>query len=105
MILPTNISAWFDIFGSICSALGSMVLAWRVKTILQWVKYVLVSHEITIKQLVRIVNGNLQTQPGIEDSVIHLIDVENKLGLIFLLIGFILLAVGMLLKAASYFFI
>lgn len=53
---------------------GSILLAWRVKSILKWVVYCIVAHEVTIQQLQRVVTNQPQTQPFINDTTVHLLD-------------------------------
>jgi hypothetical protein len=105
MVLPTDLTSWLNILGAVSTSLGSVILAWRAKVILTWVKYSLVAHEITIQQLIRKANREHQTMPAIEGSVSQLLKIEDKLGVVLLVIGFLLLALGMLLKAVSYFFV
>lgn len=105
MILPDDISTWLKIAGAISTAIGSILLAWRVKEILKWVVYVLVAHEQSFSQIRKILNHEQQTEPLVEGATKNLIDVESKLGVFLLVIGLVLLATGMLTTAASFFFI
>jgi hypothetical protein len=105
LVIPTDPGSWFKIVGAIFTVLGSILLAWRAKAILEWVKNCLVAHEVSIQQLNLIANGRSQTQPVITGSVKHLLRVEDKLGIVLLMLGFSFLAVGMVCNAASYFFV
>ncbi len=105
MIIPEDISTWLKIAGAISTAIGSILLAWRVKEILKWVVYGLVAHEQSISQIRKILNNEQQTEPLVEGVTKHLIDVESKLGVFLLVLGLVLLAIGMLSTAASYFFV
>ncbi len=105
MIIPEDISTWLKIAGALCTAIGSTLLAWRVKEILKWVVYGLVAHEQSISQIRKILNNQQQTEPLVEGVTKHLIDVESKLGVFLLVLGLVLLAIGMLSTAASYFFV
>lgn len=105
MIIPIDPITWLKIIGAVFTASGSIVLAWRVKAILEWVKYCLVAHEVSIQQLILVTNGQPQTQPAIRGSIVHLLSVEDKFGFILLVIGFFMLAIGMLCNAVSYFFV
>jgi len=104
LVIPTDPISWLKIVGAIFTALGSILLAWRVKAILVWVKYCLVAHEVSIEQLALVANGKSQTQPAVTGSVTHLLRVEDKLGIVLLILGFSFLAFGMICNAASYFF-
>lgn len=102
MYLPTDLITWLKVIGAVSSAAGALLLAWRVKKILQWVVYCLVAHEQSITQLRRITSNQAQTDPIIEGFTTHLLDVESKLGLMLLVLGFLSLGVGMLCNAATY---
>ena len=104
MNIPTNPIVWLKIAGSASSAIGSILLAWRVKSILDWVVYCLVAHEQSISQLRKITSNQHQDFPMIEGVAKHLLDVRSKLGLVLLVIGFLLLGIGMLSQATFYFF-
>ncbi|NWO06998.1 MAG: hypothetical protein HLX50_15260 [Alteromonadaceae bacterium] len=104
MIVPDDIATWLKIIGAVCTAAGSLLLAWRVKKILQWVVYCLVAHEQSLGQVRRILNNDPQTEPMVEGVTKHLLDLESKLGLALLICGFLFLAIGMLATAASFFF-
>ena len=101
MTLPTDPATWFKLIGTVLSAGGALVLAWRVKEILKWVVYALVAHEASITQLRKYLNNEPQTGPVVEGVTTHLLDIESKLGVILLVLGFALLGVGMLFNAAS----
>ena len=90
--------------GAVAAGLGSILLAWRVKEILKWVVYCLVAHEQSIDQLTKHAANQTQTQPIVTGVTTHLLDVQSKLGLVLLVAGFLLLGIGMLCNAATYFF-
>ncbi len=102
MNIPTDPIVWVKVVGAISAALGSVLLAWRVKAILKWVVYCLVAHETSIEQLAKLAANNSQTQPIVGGVTTHLLDVESKLGLVLLVTGFLLLGIGMFCNAASY---
>lgn len=104
MIFPDDIATWLKIIGALSTAIGSILLAWRVKAILKWVVYGLVAHEQSLTQVRRILNNEQQTKPMVEGVTKHLSDIESKIGVILLIVGFIFLAAGMLATAASFFF-
>jgi hypothetical protein len=101
MSLPDDAATWFRLIGTILTAGGSLVLAWRVKQILKWVVYALVAHETSIIQLRKVLSNERQTAPVIEGATTHLLDIESKLGFFLLILGFSLLGIGMLCGAAS----
>jgi hypothetical protein len=104
MNIPTDFSTWLKVGGALSAGLGSILLAWRVKSILQWVVYCLTSHEDSIMELSRAI-GDKGYSPTITHGVItHLLAVEDKLGLFLLFSGFVLLGIGMLSSAASFLF-
>jgi len=103
MILPTNISIWLKIAGALCTALGSFLLAFRIKEIVKWVVYCIVAHEQSIEQIKRVINGQRQIEPLVEGVAVHLLKIQDKLGIVLLISGFFLLAVGMISTALSYF--
>jgi len=101
--IPTDPIVWLKIAGAVSTAIGSILLAWRVKSILQWVIYCLVAHEQSISQLRNIASNRPQDEVIVEGVTKHLLDVESKLGLVLLVLGFLLLGIGMLCQAATYF--
>lgn len=104
MLIPDDIATWLKIIGALCTAVGSILLAWRVKAILQWVVNCLVAHEESLTQVRLVLSNKQQTGPMVEGVTKHLLDIESKLGFILLVVGFLLLATGMLATAASFFF-
>ncbi len=90
------------IAGTGMTGLGSILLAWRVKSILKWVVNCIVAHEVAIEQLQRVINNEPQTQPVIIGTPVHLLEIQDKVGFILLVGGLLLLGVGMLLNMASY---
>jgi hypothetical protein len=90
--------------GSILSGFGSIILAWRISTIVKWVVYSIIAHEESINQLSTIICSNTQTAPLVQGVPKHLLDIQDKLGTIILVIGFILLGVGLLANALSFIF-
>jgi len=103
MNLPSDPIVILKITGALAAGLGSVLLAWRVKEILKWVVYCLVAHENSILQLRNIAEGKPQTEKMIGGVTKHLLDVESKLGIVLLISGFLLLGIGMLCSAASFY--
>ncbi len=104
MHIPTDIFTWFKVTGSLSVGAGSILLAYRVKVLLQWVVYCLVAHEQSIKQLANIASNQQQTQPIVYGVTGRLLDIESKRGFVLLLAGFFFFGIGMFINAASYFF-
>lgn len=105
MIIPNDLATWLKIIGAASTAIGSILLSWRIKEIMKWVVYCLVAQEQSLNQVRRILNNEGQVEPMIEGVTRHLLDVESKVGIRLLVTGFLLLAIGMLSTAASYFFV
>ena len=104
MVIPDDISTWLKIIGALSTATGSILLAWRVKEIMKWVIRCLVMHEQSLGQIRRILNNEPQNEPILEGTTTLLLDIEAKLGVVLLIVGLALLALGMLSTAASFFF-
>lgn len=103
MNIPNDPIVLLKIAGAASTAIGSILLAWRVKSILQWVVYCLFSHEQSISQLRKIASNQPQDEAIVEGATKHLLDVESKSGLVLLVLGFLLLGIGMLCQAVTYF--
>lgn len=88
--------------GAALSGLGSIILAWRIKAILDWVRNVVVAHEVSIRQLRKIANNEPQDEAIIEGTTSHLLSVESRLGMVLLVTGFGLLGLGMLTTAGGF---
>ena len=97
-----DFATWLKIIGAFLSGFGSLLLAWRVKVILQWITYSIVAHETSIEQLIRILDGQPQNSPTITGAPVHLLNVQDKLGFYLLISGFICLGFGMLANGISY---
>ncbi len=63
------------LIGAGAIGVGSILLAWRVKTILKWVVYCLVAHEQSISQLRRLADNQPQTDNIVEGVTKHLLDI------------------------------
>lgn len=99
MHFPLDIITWLKFIGAVATGVGSILLAFRVSQILKWVVYCLVAHEDSINKLAGITSNRTPMTIGVTK---HLLDIESKLGLTLLIIGFSLLAIGMLCTAATY---
>jgi len=103
-VLPSDPITWLKIGGALLTGVGSLVLAWRIKVILKWVLYALVAHEVSIEQLRKVLDREPQNRPVIEGVTREVLDIESKLGLVLLIVGFVLLGAGMLCNAAGFYF-
>ena len=99
--MNNEIIIYVKLIGTILTALGSILLAWRIKVIVHWVSLALNAHEISIDVLMRAMNGQSQQFPLVSGSVKHLNDIENKLGVKLLVLGFGCLGLGMVFNALS----
>jgi len=97
-----DLSTILKIIGAFSTGIGSILLAWRVKVLLQWITYTIIAHETSIEQLIKILNGQEQTHPTITGTPVHLLNIQDKLGLYLLIGGFILLGLGMFANGISY---
>jgi hypothetical protein len=102
MLQSLSLVTWLKMVGAVASGLGSIVLAWRLRVIVKWIVYSLVAHEQSIEQLRAIASGQKQTAPVVSGVPKHLLDIESKVGLTLLVVGFLLLGIGLLCTAASY---
>jgi hypothetical protein len=96
-------STILKIIGAFSTGTGSILLAWRVKVLLEWITYAIIAHETSIIQLIKILGGQPQTHPTITGTPVHLLKIQDKLGLYLLIGGFMLLGLGMLANGISYF--
>lgn len=96
-----ELNVLLKVIGMFLSGLGSILLAWRVKSILEWVVYCLVAHEQSIEQLIRIAENKNQTKPTITGTPIHLLKIQDRIGFVLLVVGFLSLGLGLLLNAFS----
>jgi len=104
MVITCDIATWLKIIGAIFTAIGSILLAWRVKEIMKWVVYCLVAHEQSLIQVRKLLNKEQQTKPMVEGVTKHLLNIKSKLGVVLLVLGLVFLAIGMLATATSCFF-
>jgi len=97
-----NANDWLKLIGSLLIGTGSILLAIRVKKILDWIVYSVVAHEISIQQIQRIIEGKLQTQPISNNVTKHLLSTIDGIGIWLLVLGFSLFGLGNLLVALTY---
>jgi len=80
VLIPDDVATWLKIIGAVSTAVGSILLAWRVKEILKWVVYCLVAHEQSLEQVRRRLSNQQQTEPMVWGVSKHLLDIESRLG-------------------------
>jgi hypothetical protein len=86
------------VVGSGLSGAGSLILAWRVGSILKWVKNSLVAHETNLIQTRRLLENKPQTEAFIEGLPKHLLHFQNGVGFYLLIAGFACLGTGMVIN-------
>lgn len=104
MTLPDDISTWLRVIGLILSGLGSLILAWRVKGILDSVVNCLVAHDYSLEAINDVINKGHTKHHLVLRSTVHLLNKLDKFGVITLVLGFASLGLGMLTSAAAFLF-
>jgi len=94
---------YIKLAGAVCSSLGAILLAWRIRSILKWVVYALVTHEDSLEQHRLLISGKPQTAPTISGVTKQILNIQNGIGLFLLIAGFALLGIGMASNALVYF--
>ena len=102
MNLPSDPVIWLKVVGAGSTAAGSILLALRVRILLKWVVFCLVAHEQAITQLRKMAANRQQDHPIVEGVTRHLLDLQSKVGIILLVLGFLLLGIGMLCNMVTY---
>jgi hypothetical protein len=88
--------------GSGLTGAGSLILAWRVRSIIKWVTYSLVAHERTLVQVRLKLEGKPQTENFAEGVPKHLLRFQESVGFYFLIAGFACLGTGMILNMIHF---
>lgn len=102
MHFPTDWPTILKVIGATSAGLGSLVLAWRVKHILEWVTNCIVAHDNNFNQILKTIHGESQTEKVVLNVASTLLSVQDKLGFLLFVLGFALLGAGMLCTAVSY---
>jgi hypothetical protein len=84
--------------GTVLTVTGSLVLAWRVKIILDYVYDSIVAHEASIIAIVERIEGQPQTIPVITGQLVHLSNAKNIKGTKLLRLGFVLIGLGIAIQ-------
>lgn len=93
---------WLRIAGIGLNALGAIILAWRVKGILNVMVSAHQAADINFRLVIDILNGQQQTAPlvvGMDKQVAR----KQKAGISLLVIGFACIALGNILVGASWY--
>jgi hypothetical protein len=90
------------ITGSGLSGFGSLVLAWRIRSIIKWITFSLVAHEVTLVQIRLKLEGKPQTENFVEGVPKHLLNFQESVGFYFLITGFVCLGMGMILNTIHF---
>jgi len=89
------------IIGTLLSAIGAVVLAWRVKTILNMLVSAQHANDHNFRILSDILNNAGPRQQGIIVGMNEQVERQQKRGVWLLVIGFLLIAIGSILNAIS----
>lgn len=101
MQFPTDIATWLKLVGWLSTGLGSLVLAWRLKTLLTSVKNAMIAHEHAIGVLFGRFKND-EKNPIMFGYALEAAEFEDKLGLVLFVLGLVLIGLGQLAAAASY---
>lgn len=89
------------IIGTLLSALGALVLAWRVKTILDMLVLAQHANDINFRNLSDAINRVGNAPQGVIVGMNEQVEMQQKRGIWLLVIGFSLIAIGSILNAIS----
>lgn len=95
-------ATWLRIAGIALNAFGAIILAVRVKGILDTLTLAQQANDVNFRLLIDVMNGQPQSTPlvvGMDEQVIR----KQKAGVWFLVIGFGCIAVGNMLVGASWY--
>lgn len=95
-------TSWVRITGIGLNALGALVLAWRVKGILDTLIMAQHANDINFRLMIDIHNGQRQPEPlvvGMNEQA----ESAQKRGIWFLVLGFLLIGVGNILVGFSWY--
>ena len=89
------------ILGTLLSAIGALVLAWRVKSILDMLVLAQHANDINFRTLSDVINRVGDQRQGIIVGMNEQVERQQKRGIWLLVIGFMLIAIGSILNAIS----
>ena len=93
---------WLRIAGIGLNAIGAVILAWRVKGILDVMVAAHQATDVNIRLVIDILNAQRQTVPlvvGMDEQVAR----KQKAGIWLLVLGFACIAIGNILVGASWY--
>jgi hypothetical protein len=93
---------WLRIGGITLNAIGALLLAWRVKGILDTMVVAHQAADINVRLIIGILKKQPQTNPlivGMDDQVVR----RQKVGIWLLVAGFVCIAVGNALVGLSWY--
>ena len=95
--------------GTILNVIGSVLLAIRVKILLNWIALVLRAHEVNFNAITQVINNPVRPLPVIQGMTKKLEKIKETkgqmlfvLGLLFIAFGVIFQMVGIYLKLNVY---
>jgi hypothetical protein len=94
---------WIRIAGIAMNALGALVLAWRVKGILDILVLTQHANDVNFRVITEILNGKEQELPltfGMNEQV----EKQQRRGIKLLVFGFLLISAGNILVGLSWYF-
>lgn len=95
-------TAWLRIAGIGLNAIGAIILAWRVKGILDMMVAAHQAADVNIRLVIDVLNGQQQTVPlvvGMDEQVAR----KQRAGIWLLVIGFACIAIGSVLVGVSWY--
>lgn len=96
--MNTSIISWIGTALTVC---GSIVLAWRVKIILEWVHHSIISHESSIRAIIERLENRKQSYDVIIGTNVHLSNAINDTGTKLLRLGFAMIGLGIATQLLS----
>lgn len=95
-------TSWIRITGIGLNALGALVLAWRVKGILDTLVMAQHANDINFRLMIDILNGQRQ-QESLIVGMNEQAKKSQKRGIWLLVLGFVLIAIGNILVGLSWY--
>lgn len=95
-------AVWLRIIGISMNAIGALVLAWRVKGILDTLVMAQHANDINFRLIIDLLNGQQQQLPltvGMNEQV----EKKQKQGIWLLVFGFLLIGLGNVLVGLSWY--
>lgn len=93
---------YLRVIGIALNAIGALILAWRVKSILDTLVFAQHANDINFRLIIDILNNEKQNEPiivGMNEQVEN----QQKRGIWLLVFGFLLIGIGNILVGASWY--